>query len=136
MQTPRTVEQLPCKLTGEELLLKSKQLAQLAKDRAALDDERKTAAARIKAAMDEKEAAMHALVDEVHSGEEQRPIECYERPRYPEGMVELVRSDSGAVVRSRPMHPSERQTALDMGEMPELDARPKRTKREAPESAH
>jgi hypothetical protein len=117
MSSVKTVERLPCKLTADEILLKARQLSQFSKDVDQLEDEKKAEAARIKADIEEKESAIKALMQEVYSGEEVRPVECVERPRYDALMVDLIRSDTGAVVSSRPMHPSERQTALDMGDV-------------------
>jgi hypothetical protein len=138
LNAPKTIEMVPCKLSAEESHLKSKQLCQLAIDRAELEQEKKSAASAIKAAIDSKEEKINDLVKEVHSGEELRPVECYERPRYIDNMVDLIRTDTGAVVRTRAMHPTERQTALDMGDyqISGDDDRPKRRKTSTPEGAH
>lgn len=138
---PKTVEQLPCKLSVEETLLKSRQLAQLSKDVSVLEEAKKAEQARFKTEIDDKESAISRLVQEVHSGEELRPVECYERPRYADMMVDIIRTDLATVVRSRPMHPTERQTALDMGDLPpDPQPRPRRSKRHVeettPEDAH
>lgn len=111
----KTVEQLPCKLTAEEKLLKSSQLVQLAVERQQLEDEKKLATAALKAKIDQKKDEIGDLVTELHTGEELRPIECVERPRYDKMIVDIVRTDDGTVWKQRPIHPSERQEAFDLG---------------------
>jgi hypothetical protein len=135
----KVVEYVPCKLTAEEELMKGKQVAQLLSEISTLEDEKKSEAKRIATEVEDKRTEMYARGEEIRRGEEMRPIECFERPRYVDNMVDLVRTDTGGVVRSRPMHPNERQTALDMGELPApANPRPKRKSKHAEisEDAH
>lgn len=114
----KTVEDLPCKLTADEKLLKGAQLVQLAVERRILEDQKKLATAKLKTEIDKKKDEIGLLVDQLHRGEEERPIECIERPRYDAMMVDIIRTDTGQVWRQRPLHPSERQEALDLGNAP------------------
>lgn len=128
MQT-KVIEQVPCKLTAAEQLMKGQQVAQLMSEIGALEEEKKSEAKRIATDVEDKRGQMHALADEIRRGEEMRPVECFESPRYADSMVDLVRTDTGTVVRSRPMHPVERQTAIDLGDLPPPAAAQPRRKR-------
>lgn len=137
MNAPKTIEDLPVPLTQAEILLKSKEHAKLSMDRAELEERKKLAAADFKNKIDSLEDRIYALVKEVHTGIELRPIECYDVPNYKDEMVETKRSDSHETIRSRPMHPTERQLALEVGELsPPKNVRPKRVKGDIPEGAH
>jgi len=116
MQAAKTVEQLAVPLTPEEVLMKGKQLTQRCIEVAKLEAEKKLQASAIKSDIDAVKEKIKDLVVEIDRGEEIRPIECYERPRYGAQMVDIIRTDTGAVVRQRAMHPNERQAAFDMGE--------------------
>lgn len=123
MNAERTVEILPCKLTPNELLLKGKELAETFKKVDSLEAEKKADASAFKDKIESYEAKGRELAREVSTGQEYRPIECFEEARYSTNMVDLVRSDSHEVVRSRPMDPSEKQPGLnfDRPDEPEED---------------
>jgi hypothetical protein len=144
MASVKTVEQLPCKLDAEELLLKSRQMVELMVERTKLEDQKKLEAAALKSQIDSLGDRISALGKDIHRGEEDRPIECIERPRYELMRVDIVRTDLGTVVRQRPMHPTERQTALDIGEVSAVTPigsarskkKPKSDEEEGPTSTH
>lgn len=128
MQTTR-VEELPCKLDAQEKLLKSEQLAQKLGEIKQLEDDKKASAKRFGSEIEEKRGDASKLAQEIRTGSELRPIECTERARYADLMVDLIRLDTGEVVSSRPMHPQERQAALDLGDLaPPKHERPRRAK--------
>lgn len=118
MAQTKTVEQLPCQLTGEELLIKGQQLARLGDQVESLRASLKASAAATKAEIDAIEEKVVQLRREINRGEEERPIECLERPRYQDMIVDIVRVDLGTIVYHRPMHPSEKQLAMEVGGMP------------------
>lgn len=137
--TSTSIEQLPCELTPEEILRKSREMTQLAREKAVLVEQKKQVASEMKNQIADKDAQINKLINEVHTGEELRPIECFERPNYADNVVHLVRTDTAEIVRTRGMHPSERQTALleDMGELPPKSrGRPKRKTPASDESTH
>jgi hypothetical protein len=121
MQTT-TVEKLPCKLNAQEKLLKGEQLAAKHGEIAQLEEAKKSAGSSFTSSIKQKKIECTQLAEEVRAGEELRPVECVERPRYQEMMVDLVRLDTGMVVSNRPMHPSERQAALELGDAPRSKA--------------
>lgn len=115
MPQVKTIEQLPCKLTGEEKLMKGDQLVRLAIEVRDLEAEKKALASGIKAKIDEAKESMNELCREISTGEELRPIECMEHPRYDRMIVDIIRTDLGTVWKQRPIHPSERQLAMETG---------------------
>jgi hypothetical protein len=113
MQTTST-EQLPCKLTEEERQLKSDAHAQAQADLEQLELDKASASSSFGAAIKKKKQEISKLAKEVRTREEVRPVECVERPRYDVNMVDLIRLDTKGKVSSRPMHPHERQSSLDL----------------------
>ncbi len=105
-------EELPCALDSQELVLKSKQLAQLLCDQANVELEKKEANATFKEQLDDIDKRMSALALEVRTGREYREVPCTERADYADNRVEIVRMDTGEVVRIRPLLQGERQEAL------------------------
>lgn len=116
------VQDLPCKLTATEKLLKSDQMAKVHAKIVELELEKKAAGASLKTSIDARKTELALLAREIETGEERRPVECRERPRYRDLMIDIIRLDTGEVVATRSMEPAERQKAIDYGEAP----RPKR----------
>ena len=112
------VEELPCKLTASEKLLKSDQMAKAHKEIVKLEAEKKLSGQQLKSSIDARKGELALLAREIETGEELRPVECKERPRYQDLMVDTIRLDTGEVVSSRGMEPAERQKALDYGDAP------------------
>jgi hypothetical protein len=108
----KTIEDVPCMLSAEEQLLKSKELTQLMRERAEVDVLKKSSASMYKDMAERLDERIRVLADAVSTGCEIRPVECYERPRYADGLVDIVRADNGDRYRVRAMHPDERQTAM------------------------
>lgn len=134
LKTPFT-EDLPCKLTAHEKLLKSEQLSHKLADVEKLEEAKKAATSRYADQIKARVLEVKLLATEVRTGEEFRPIECTEMPRYSDMMVDIVRVDTGATVRSRPMQPSERQEELSIARRNEArkeDERPTNGKRKKP----
>jgi hypothetical protein len=115
-QPTKSIEQLPCLLTPEELLVRGKMAAALGVQIHEKKEAQKAAAAAAKIEIERLENEQVKHLKEIHTGNETRPIECFERPRYDANMVDVVREDTGTVIRSRPLHPSEKQLALEVGE--------------------
>ena len=105
-------EELPCALDSQEMVLKSKQLAQLLCDQSNIELEKKEANASFKEQLDDIDTKMSALALEVRTGREYREVPCTERADYQDNRVEIIRMDTGEVVRIRPLLQGERQEAL------------------------
>lgn len=110
-----TIESLPCEMTPAELALKSSQMASKLDELNGVEAEKSRVTKKLGEDMKTLKAQLDHLGTEVRTGIEYRPIECYEVPRYERLKVDLVRMDTGEIVRSRAMHPNERQEALDLG---------------------
>lgn len=113
MQRKTTIEKLPCKLTEREQVLKSKALGAELEELERLEAEKADSARQYKELIDTKNKRVRELAQEVRDGAELRMVECYERPKYREGVIELVRSDTREVVSTRKMSDADRQTTLD-----------------------
>lgn len=117
----RFVEQLPCRLRESEKLLKSEELAEQLRQREIVEAEKKEANDAFKARLSEADRQVQRLAHEIRTGEEYRAVQCTEIGRWSENVVDIVRSDTGEVVRSRPMAAGERQALLELGDEPAND---------------
>lgn len=107
-----SIENLPCTLTEEEKAVKSKELCTTLLERAALELEKKDTMADFKKSLSDKNDEIDELARLISTGIEYRPVACRDFERFERNQVETVRLDTGEVVRSRVMGPSERQTAM------------------------
>lgn len=106
------VEKLPCDLTRDEKLLKAEEMAEHLKVRAEVEVEAKSSADDYKTQLKRLDRLVGDRAEEVRTGVEYRQIECVERGSYRMNKVDVIRCDTGEVVRSRPMTVSERQDSL------------------------
>lgn len=107
------IEYLPCRLSDAEVLQKSAQLTQKMAEHDLFEMQMKEQAAENKKKLVGMRTEFTALGREVRYREESRPVECSERKRFGDLMVDVVRLDTGEVIRSRPMEQHERQATLD-----------------------
>lgn len=109
----RMIEQVQCVMTDAERIAKGEQLARMAFEMGDLEEAKAAAGRdftnRIKCLKTEQ----GKLADEVRSGAELRDVECAEKPDWKQHIVTIVRCDTGEIVRTRPMTPSERQLRFD-----------------------
>jgi hypothetical protein len=110
-------EQHPVDLTPKEKLLKSEMLAEELHQLDQLDLKKKLFMDDWKASVAEHETKRDELARHVRTGKEYRDVECFESPQYEDSTVEIIRRDTGEVVRKRAMRPDERQQ-----KMPFVDA--------------
>lgn len=108
----RFVENLPVRLTKREMLSKNADLITALDKSKTLKAEKKEAAATFREQEKEIEKEIDQLAECLKSGKERRPVECFQRTRIDERMIDTVRCDTGDIVRSRPMTIDERQLAL------------------------
>lgn len=138
------VEELPVKLDPHEKQLKGEQLSQAVNTVHELEEKKKSVTSDFAQKIKDANHKVYLLAQEVRTGEELRPVECYEQPRYSELLVDVIRQDTGACVRTRPMHPTERQQAMGFGESTagrrrgrgQLDLAKTPTDDEPPEDTH
>lgn len=115
MANSKMVESLPCQMSKEEIAMKSSQMAGKLDELNTVEASKASETKRMGEEMKRLKSQLDHLGTEVRHGIEYRPTECYEVPRYRELKVDIVRDDTGEVVRSRAMHPNERQEALALG---------------------
>lgn len=109
------VKDLPCVMTAAEKALKSDQLVAVLGTINDLEEEKKAATAELGAKLKSEKKRGGFLAHEVRTGKEVRPIECVERNRYEDDLVDLIRNDTGEVVQTRAMDPRDRQAHMDLG---------------------
>lgn len=98
---------LPVRLSREERELRASQLTESIAKHDQVDGERKAAAAGYKTQIDSLNEQIRKLAGAVRSGVEHRDVEIEERPTS-DFMINIYRTDSGALVDTRSMTDSER----------------------------
>ncbi len=120
-----TQESLLVRLSPEELVRKGEQLARLLQSTATLRADAKKHAKLVAEQLKEQEDEAAALAQEISAGAELREVRCFERPRVDALLVDIVRADTGEVIRSRAMQPHERQQPLSWGDDDREDPNPR-----------
>ena len=103
---------LPCVLTEPELLERGNRVADVLRDLEDLDEKRKQAAADFKGRIDVLDATARQLGKEIRTKTEYRMVEVVRETDYRRNVAEVVRSDTGEVIESRPLTPAERQMEI------------------------
>jgi len=104
-------EELPVKLTHGEWETQSKLLATKLSEKAKFDEESKAAKAKLNQEEKDRKTEIFKLGREVETGVGDRQVECYEVPDKMKHIFEVIRQDTGEVIRTRPMSQEERATA-------------------------
>jgi uncharacterized FlaG/YvyC family protein len=112
MAFKRFTEVLRCNLDDAQVQVKAQELVTELNTLEVVKLEKAEAVAQFAKKQKELEARVRELVFDVGSKTEERSVDCREEPKFSELIVEIVREDTGAVVRRRPMEPSERQRVL------------------------
>jgi len=109
----KTKESLKHHFSDQEILEMSRSMARDNQELSAIEEAQKKAVADYKAQIQAKENTIQDLSRRINNGYEYRMIECELRYHTPEkGMAQLVRLDSGEVVRERRMETHELQEVL------------------------
>lgn len=101
------------KLTDEEILEYSGQLAKNTLDLGATEDRKKEAVATFTATMKKYEAAINELSHKVSMRKEYREIKCEWHFNWEEGKKTLYRTDTGEQIESQPISDYDRQMRLE-----------------------
>lgn len=107
---------LKCDFTAEELKEISSQLAREAANMAEAEENKKAATAQFAEKIASAKARVASLARQVNQGYEMRNVECrvlLDKPK--RGLVQVVRADTGEIVKERPMSDSEKQGSLPLG---------------------
>jgi hypothetical protein len=123
----RFTQSLPCPLTPSELLERADLASHVLQQRDEAEQRMKADASQHKANIQEKEAELRRLTEEIRQRRTFRPVDCERIFDYSAGTVRDVRSDTGEELNRRDLTNDERQRHLDLEEPPD---QPKRRKRD------
>ncbi len=112
-------ETLKCDLTDEELLETGRQLARAQSNLTHAEANKKQIDARLKGEIDGYRLQAAELSERVNTGYELRAVECKEVPDRLNLNVQIIRMDTGELVRQRAMTEREREQLLPFGHPPE-----------------
>lgn len=105
-------EVLPVDLTSEQIAQRGQLLAACQVDIEKLKADKKDSAAEFKRKIEDLEAQAKKLSHAITAGTEEREVECDERLNLDEKIVEIVRRDTGEVVRKRRVEDEDLQPVL------------------------
>ncbi|NUP12984.1 MAG: hypothetical protein HOW73_43645 [Polyangiaceae bacterium] len=100
-------EEHPVELSHHEWEAKSKELASTVEELAQHQESAKAEKAKLTAEEKRLERKISDLAECVTTRKESRPVECREEVAAGREVIEIVRCDTGEVVRTRPMTPDE-----------------------------
>lgn len=105
-------ETLRCDLSEAEVRDRADQAARAFGEAAESEDELTGIATEMRGQIKRLRAQVGELLRAVREAAEYRPVDCVERRNESEAKVEVIRVDTGEIVRSRPFTPDERQLGL------------------------
>lgn len=105
-------QHLPVRLTTDELLLRSDELAKTIRERDEVERAMKSAQSTAKRKIDTLELDITRLAEIVRDRQENRPVEVTEVKNWLRLTMDTVRIDTGEIVGSRSMSAYERNEAL------------------------
>lgn len=105
-------QSLPVRLTTDELLMRSDELAKKIHERDSAEREMKSAQGAAKRKIDVLELEIGRLAEVVRDRQEDRPVEVRELKNWARLTMDTVRLDTGEIVGSRSMSRSERNDEL------------------------
>ena len=102
-------ERLPCKLTEVEKIERAKESTQILASYRAKEDEVKNTAASGRTELKEMRTKLEDTARASREGWEYREVETMDRPDPVKLTIDTWRSDTGELVRSRPMNDDEKR---------------------------
>lgn len=112
MKPKQFKELLTVKLREDEIKKYSLQLAKTCGEKKAKEEEKAKMAERINSELKLMRQSIDELSGKVETGEEDRLVECEERPMYDLGVIWVVRLDTFEKIRERPMTGDDRQARM------------------------
>jgi hypothetical protein len=103
---------LPCKLSREETLTLSKELAKLQEDGVGLAERKKDVVADFNSRLESVKAESLRLSRMINNGYEYREVECSWSLDLKEGTKDLVRHDTGEIVQTKRLTEEDREQKL------------------------
>jgi hypothetical protein len=111
---PTITKELPCKLTEEETLIISKELAKLQEDGVGLAERKKDVVADFNSRLETVKAESLRISRMINNGYEYRPTDCVWKFDWTNGQKDLVRKDTSEVVQTKRVTEEERQGNLKL----------------------
>lgn len=112
------VELLPVPLTRDELLDRGQQLAQVDAELRAHNEYAESVKKDLKSKESSYASETARLANIVRSKKEPRQVKTQSIARWEQNVVEVIRVDTGEVLRNRALEPNERQDILDLNTPP------------------
>lgn len=112
MTTSRFDRKLPCVLTEQELAIKRDEIARKVHEYKLAEAEKRAVTATLASRVKALRADIERLGEEISERTEERLVPCQEESVYEASRVDLIRTDTGEVVGSRPMTGEERQESI------------------------
>jgi hypothetical protein len=106
--------QLRVVLTEKEIAERADRSAHMVAERDGKEEARKAANTAMKSQIEELDAQIRKLSNEVRDKATYEPVECERRYDYRAGTVRELRTDTKVVLELRTMRADERQTSLDL----------------------
>lgn len=110
----RVVRNLPCRLTGDELLTRADELSVVVQETTAEEGRQTDVKAQMKARLTELDARKTRLAITIGRKEEYRDVEVELVADIQAQTTTVHRTDTGEVVETRPMSEQEKQAALPL----------------------
>ena len=107
-------EGVPVRLTDAEVLDISRKSAEMSRDAAYIETEKKEASLVFKGQIESLIKEIAYLQNIIRSGQEWRTVQCEKAMHYDIGQVTVTRLDTGHIIETRPMTREERQIRMDL----------------------
>ena len=98
---------LPVRLTDLELLERGQRVAELLRQVSEIEEEKKATNSDFKARIEEREGELHDLGSQIRNKAEQREVEVMRQADEEAGIESTIRVDTGEVIGTRAMTPTE-----------------------------
>ena len=105
-------EKLPVDLTPEEHRMKADELARTIDHRARMTEQKRQSMAKYSELLKGYDKQIGDLAVQIREGVEYREVPCTERQNFETNCVEIIRVDTGAVIRHETMTAKQRQKEL------------------------
>lgn len=112
----KCVEELPCQLTEDEMLERSRKLAGLHQQQLEIEDKKKQAMNEFTARLKKVAGDIHYTSNVISSGKEVRNVECRLDYFWNEGKKVMIRLDTGEIVSDEVIPDYERQQHMEFVE--------------------
>jgi len=104
---------LPCEITDDELEQRKNALVACDNEIERIEQEKAQAMSGFNADLKDKRNERRTLLGAINSGQEERPVMCFEEPDEKRHLMLVLRADNRTEVDSRPLTAEDLQTTID-----------------------